>query len=164
MNNEEEFYALLTTTGMSGKCATTKPGEPSFSFHIASPCGLSRLVRGVEKSRPRQDAYKDELVLVRLQAQASRRPVSLLFYPLFLQPTMKFSALPLLLVASASAVNAQIKTVSAVRCFTQLGSSSTAKVATVSRVLTLPLYAQKKRTVTPTKVITPPPVLVTTTG
>jgi hypothetical protein len=164
MNNEEEFYALLMTTGISGKCATTKPGEPSFSFHIARPCGLSRLVRGVEKSRPRQDAYKDELVLVRLQAQASRRPVSLLFYPLFLQPTMKFSALPLLLVASVSAVNAQIKTVSAVRCFTQLGPSSTAKVATISRVLTLPLYAQKKRTVTPTKVITPPPVLVTTTG
>jgi hypothetical protein len=77
---------------------------------------------------------------------------------------MKLSTISLILIASASAADAQDKTVSAVRRFTKLGPSSTARVKTVSKVLTLPLHAIKKATVTPTKTITPPPVLVTTTG
>jgi hypothetical protein len=164
MSDGRYFQSRLMTTRINGICAASMPGEPTFSSHIASPYSFLTLDQRVETSRAGEDAYKRELVLVHPQAQASQYLVTALLYRLHLNPNMKFSALSLLLVASASAVDAQIKTISAVRCFTKLGPSSTAKVATVSRVLTIPLYAQKKRTVTPTKVITPPPVLTTTTG
>ena len=78
--------------------------------------------------------------------------------------TMKLFTLSVVVAGLTNEAAAQIKTVSAVRCFTKLGSSSrAAPIPTVNKILTLPVYSTRKSTSTPTVTVTPPPVLVTST-
>jgi hypothetical protein len=66
------------------------------------------------------------------------------------------SPFPLLLVAAlASSTLAQVKSITAVKCFTKMSPASKSNFPTASFVLTIPLYATMKQTITPTLIITP---------